>query len=112
MKDLTENYKKTINRLKHAIICLTGTMDQIQQENDDLKQTYEKNKNCPIVNTLTKRGQEYTDDVRKLYYSLLSQQIAPDRIHIPLSNLYCKLSQAIIPVSRPWNFPKEPWQTK
>ena len=80
MKTTQNKHRATVDNLKKEIAHLYDTIDRLENENKHMKKENDQHTKLPIVNTITREGHVYTDNIRQLYYSLLAQQIAPERI--------------------------------
>jgi len=79
MQEEIDEYKLQLTQYKEEVKELRDYIEELRLQNDDLEEQLGQ-KDQPDIAKKTKHGRQYTKEVRKLYYSLLSQNIPPNKI--------------------------------
>ena len=96
MQEEIDEYKLQLTKYKEEVKELRDYIEELHLQNDDLEEQLGQ-KDQPDNIAKTKHGRQYTKEVRKLYYSLLSQNIPPNKIRGIIKSVF----QHLLPSANP-----------
>ena len=95
MQEEIDEYKLQLTQYKEEVKELRDYIEELHLQNDDLEEQLGQKDQPDIAKT--KHGRQYTKEVRKLYYSLLSQNIPPNKIRGIIKSVF----QHLLPSASP-----------
>ena len=94
MQEEMDEYKKQLTQYRKEVKELSGYIEELHPQNDDLEEELGQKDQPDIAKT--KHGRQYAKEVRKMYYSMLSQNIPPNKIRGIIKSVF----QHLLPTAK------------